>query len=556
LTKGIEATTGPLGQGIANAVGMALAEKFLAAHFNREDLPIIDHYTYALHGDGCLMEGISYESASLAGSLGLSKLILLYDSNDITIEGSTSSNFTEDVGKRFESMGWQVLFVSDANQMKDIDSAISAAKQESSKPSILIIKSKIGYGSPRAGTEKAHGEPLGEKNITETKQFLNWNDASEFFVPEEVTSHIQNMQEEFHAKYTRWQSTWENYQEKYPDLAAELKNWFGGPQTLQYEDLESFLPPNDASYATRSLGGEILNHLTQVIPNLIGGSADLNPSTKTYLVGKGDFHTTPTGQNIHFGVREHAMGGIVNGIAYHGGLRPFASTFFVFSDYMKPSIRLSALSKLPVVYIFTHDSIGVGEDGPTHQPVEHLAALRSMPGIVTFRPADKKEVLAAYLKAFTSSASPYAILLTRQNLPTLPTTSKDAGRGAYIVLGDPSKTPQILLIASGSELSPTYEAGKILEEKGYGVRVVSMPSPELFEMQDPAYKKTILPDHIRKRISVEAGSSFGWHKYLGLDGIAISLDRFGESAPANTLFEHFGFTTENIVKEALKYLGE
>ncbi len=554
LTQGVEATTGPLGQGIANAVGMAIAERFLAAKLNKDDISIIDHYTYALHGDGCLMEGISYEAASLAGSLGLSKLILLYDSNNITIEGSTSTNFTEDVAKRFEAMNWHVLFVEDANNLEKLDKAIVEAKHQSTKPSILILKSKIGYGSPRAGSEKAHGEPLGEKNIEATKQFLHWDYTENFFVPNEVKSHIQSLQDHFSSNYDQWHSNWSTYQEKYPQLALELETWFNGKVDLSYEDVEKYLSKEDKNIATRVLGGEILNQFTQIIPNIIGGSADLNPSTKTYMTGKGDFQDSHSGQNLHYGVREHAMAGISNGIAYHGGLKTFASTFFVFSDYMKPSIRLSAISNLPVVYIFTHDSVGVGEDGPTHQPIEHLAALRSMPGIVTFRPADKKETLAAYLHGFTSSDMPTAIMLTRQNLPPLSTTSKDALKGAYIVLGDSKTLPDLVLISSGSELHATLEAGKIIESKGYLVRVVSMPSPELFEMQNPEYKKLILPDQVRKRVSVEAGSSFGWHKYVGLDGITLSIDHYGESAPAGCLFPHFGFTTENIVEIGLDLL--
>ena len=554
LTQGVEATTGPLGQGIANAVGMAIAERFLAAKLNKDDISIIDHYTYALHGDGCLMEGISYEAASLAGSLGLSKLILLYDSNNITIEGSTSTNFTEDVAKRFEAMNWHVLFVEDANNLEKLDKAIVEAKHQSTKPSILILKSKIGYGSPRAGSEKAHGEPLGEKNIEATKQFLHWDYTENFFVPNEVKSHIQSLQDHFSSNYDQWHSNWSTYQEKYPQLALELETWFNGKVDLSYEDVEKYLSKEDKNIATRVLGGEILNQFTQIIPNIIGGSADLNPSTKTYMTGKGDFQDSHSGQNLHYGVREHAMAGISNGIAYHGGLKTFASTFFVFSDYMKPSIRLSAISNLPVVYIFTHDSVGVGEDGPTHQPIEHLAALRSMPGIVTFRPADKKETLAAYLHGFTSPDMPTAIMLTRQNLPPLSTTSKDALKGAYIVLGDSKTLPDLVLISSGSELHATLEAGKIIESKGYLVRVVSMPSPELFEMQNPEYKKLILPDQVRKRVSVEAGSSFGWHKYVGLDGITLSIDHYGESAPAGCLFPHFGFTTENIVEIGLDLL--
>lgn len=554
LTDGVEATTGPLGQGIANAVGMAMAERFLAAKFNQEGYPIFDHYTYALHGDGCLMEGVSYEAASLAGTLGLSKLILLYDSNNITIEGNTDSNFTEDVEKRFLSMHWNVIKVLDGNDLEEIDRAIQSAKAQTEKPSILIIKSQIGYASPKAGSEKAHGEPLGQENLEKTKHFLAWTEEP-FSVPVAVKEHIQELSKKNWEKMEVWNQRYEEYKTKYPVQAQQIHTWFDQTTKLEYEDFEQFLPDMSKTLATRVLGGEYLNVLAKTMSNLIGGSADLNPSTKTYLINEGDYDQQPSGRNVHFGVREHAMGSIANGMCYHGGVRPFVSTFFVFSDYMKPAIRLAAISKLPVLYIFTHDSIGVGEDGPTHQPVEHLAALRSLAGIHAFRPADAKEVLAAMIHAMNNHKMPTALLLTRQNLPSLSTTSKEAMKGGYIVLGDENTIPEIILLSSGSELHITLEAGKKLQEKGILARVVSMPCVDLFEEQSAQYKEKVLPSGVRKRVSVEASSKFGWHQYVGLDGVCISIDAFGESAPANKLYEHFGLTTENIVQKATALLN-
>ncbi|TYQ16912.1 UNVERIFIED_CONTAM: transketolase [Acetivibrio alkalicellulosi] len=548
MTEGVDATTGPLGQGFANGVGMAMAEAFLAKEFNEDDFNIIDHYTYVLNGDGCMMEGISYEAASLAGKLGLGKLIALYDSNSITIEGSTKLAFTEDVGARFKAMNWQVIEVEDGNNIEAIDTAIVSAKSESKKPSMIIVKTKIGYGCPsKEGSEKAHGEPLGASNIIETKKNLEWEYEEDFCVPSEVSVEMKNIIDKKAKEYKEWKALWDSYSERYPKKAQKLNNWLKNDFSLSDDDINGIFSDENIPSATRSDAGQILNKLSDIFENLIGGSADLNPSTKTYLKGKEDFDMDSPGRNIHFGVREHAMGAVANGIAYHGGLRPFVSTFFVFSDYMKPPIRLSAISKLPVIYLFTHDSIGVGEDGPTHQPVEHLAALRSMPGLITFRPCDSKETLAGLMKALKDTTKPYAIILSRQNLNQIESSSKDAQRGAYIILGSVEETPDIILLASGSEVGLVYEAGKKLREKGILARVISIPSFELFDMQEEEYKDKILPKSVRKRLAVEAGTSFGWEKYTGIDGTIIAIDTFGASAPGDRVFKEYGLTVDNII---------
>ncbi|MDQ2085193.1 transketolase [Herbivorax sp. ANBcel31] len=555
ITEGVEATTGPLGQGFANGVGMAIAEAFLAKEFNEEGFNIIDHYTYVLNGDGCMMEGISYEAASLAGKLGLGKLIALYDSNNITIEGSTDLAFTEDVGARFKSMKWQVIEVKDGNDVDAIDKAIINAKNETQKPSMIIVNTKIGYGCPdKEGSEEAHGAPLGADNILETKKNLGWEYKEEFFVPAEVSEQLESIKRKKEEEYKKWLELWNGYSEKYPQKAKKLNKWLKNDFSFSDKDVNDLITEDTNSSATRADAGQILNKLSDIFENLVGGSADLNPSTKTYLKGKEDFNTGRPGRNIHFGVREHAMGAVANGISYHGGLRPFVSTFFVFSDYMKPSIRLSAISKLPVMYLFTHDSIGVGEDGPTHQPVEHLAALRSMPGLITFRPADKKETFAGLTKALSDKEKPYAIMLSRQKLKQIETSSLEAQRGAYIILGSVDETPDIILLASGSEIGLVYEAGEKLRQDGVLARVVSVPSFELFDMQDKEYKNKILPKSVKKRLAVESGSSFGWEKYIGLDGTVIAIDTFGASAPADRIFKEYGFSLENILKVASELL--
>ncbi|MCR1970602.1 transketolase [Clostridium cochlearium] len=556
-TVGVETTTGPLGQGIANAVGMAMAEEYLAEKFNKPGYELMNHYTYALVGDGCLMEGISSEAASLAGTLGLDKLIVLYDSNNITIEGNTDIAFTEDVAGRFKAYNWQVISVEDGNDVEAIDEAIKEAKADKERPSIVIIKTEIGYGCPaKQGKPSAHGEPLGEDNLKTTREFLKWTDEEEFFVPKEVREYMSKKVEELSKEEDKWNKLKEEYDNKYPELSKEWELWFSGKiekDLLNDEDFWKF----EKKMATRAASGEVINRLADAVPNLIGGSADLAPSNKTYMKNRGDFSKeNRKGSNLHFGVREHAMAAIANGMYLHGGLKVFVSTFFVFSDYMKPSMRLSALMKLPITYVLTHDSIGVGEDGPTHEPIEQLASLRSIPNMTVFRPADAKETAAAWYYAITKEDGPVSLVLSRQNLPLYDETGKDALKGAYILKDAEDKKPDIILMATGSEVELIYEGAKVLEEKGIKVRVVSMPSLELFEKQSKEYKEEVLPSNVTKRLAVEAASSFGWHKYLGFDGDILSIDHFGASAPGDVLFKEFGFTVENLVKKAEEVLNK
>lgn len=556
-TVGVETTTGPLGQGIANAVGMAMAEEYLAEKFNKPGYELMNHYTYALVGDGCLMEGISSEAASLAGTLGLDKLIVLYDSNNITIEGNTDIAFTEDVAGRFKAYNWQVISVEDGNDVEAIDEAIKEAKADKERPSIVIIKTEIGYGCPaKQGKSSAHGEPLGEDNLKTTREFLKWTDEEEFFVPKEVREYMSKKVEELSKEEYKWNKLKEEYDNKYPELSKEWELWFSGKiekDLLNDEDFWKF----EKKMATRAASGEVINRLADAVPNLIGGSADLAPSNKTYMKNRGDFSKeNRKGSNLHFGVREHAMAAIANGMYLHGGLKVFVSTFFVFSDYMKPSMRLSALMNLPITYVLTHDSIGVGEDGPTHEPIEQLASLRSIPNMTVFRPADAKETAAAWYYAITKEDGPVSLVLSRQNLPLYDETGKDALKGAYILKDAEDKKPDIILMATGSEVELIYEGAKVLEEKGIKVRVVSMPSLELFEKQSKEYKEEVLPSNVTKRLAVEAASSFGWHKYLGFDGDILSIDHFGASAPGDVLFKEFGFTVENLVKKAEEVLNK
>ena len=554
-TVGIETTTGPLGQGIANAVGMAIAEEHLGAKFNREGYEVVNHYTYAICGDGCLQEGVSAEAASLAGTLKLSKLILLYDSNNITIEGNTSIAFDEDVAKRFEAYGWQVLNVNDGNDLDEIEKQLVNAKENSEKPSLIIVKSQIGYGCPaKMGKSSAHGEPLGEDNIKATKEFLGWPYEEAFYVPKEAREALDETVNKLQGEEEKWNNLFEDYKKAYPELYKEWELWHSDKlpvDLLKEEDFFSF----EGKKATRNSSFEVLNKLSKLIPNLIGGSADLAPSNKSNMKDREDFtKDNRLGSNMHFGIREHAMAAIANGMYLHGGLRVYCSTFFVFSDYMKGAMRLSALMKLPITYILTHDSIGVGEDGPTHEPIEQLASLRSIPNFTVIRPADSKETAAAWYAALTRKNGPTALVLTRQNLPLYDESGEIALKGAYIMKDPKDGNPDIILMASGSEVEYIYEASKTLEDKGYKVRVVSMPSFELFEEQSEEYKEKVFPKNIRKRLAVEAATSFGWHKYVGLDGKIISMDTFGASAPASILFEKFGFTAENVANEALKLL--
>jgi len=554
-TKGVEITTGPLGQGICNAVGMAIAESHLAEKFNKPGYEIVNHNIYSIVGDGCLMEGISAEASSLAGTLGLGKLIVLYDSNNISIEGDTDIAFREDVAKRYEAYNWQVIKVNDGNDIEAVEKAIEEAKKETSKPSIIIVKNQIGFGClAKQGQASAHGEPLGAENVKAMKENLGWN-AGDFYVPEEVYSNMDNYINLGIEKEKAWNDLFRDYKNQYPELAEEYHKWMSGTidseALLNNEDFWSF----DKNMATRESSGIIINRLAELIPNFIGGSADLAPSNKSYMNGKGDFsEDNRSGRNLHFGVREHAMAAITNGIYAHGGLQVFCATFFVFSDYMKGAMRLSALMKLPVTYVLTHDSIGVGEDGPTHQPIEQLAALRSMPNMTVFRPADSKETAAAWYYAVTNGESPTSIVLSRQSLPLYNESEKKALKGGYILKDSKKDTPDAILMASGSEVELIYKAADELEAKGVDIRVVSIPSFEIFDAQDKEYKESVLPNKVRKRIAVEALSSFGWHKYVGLDGEIISLDTFGASGKAEDLYKEFGFTVENIVEKVKEYI--
>ncbi|WP_294351488.1 transketolase [uncultured Clostridium sp.] len=551
-TKGVEITTGPLGQGICNAVGMAMAESYLAAKFNRENYNIVDHYSYAIVGDGCLMEGISGEASSLAGTLGLGKLIVLYDSNNISIEGSTDIAFREDVAKRYEAYGWQVLNVADGNDLDAVSEAIDKAKAEKNKPTMIVVKNKIGYGCPaKEGKASAHGEPLGEENVKALKENLGCK-QEDFYVPSEVYSNMEELINVGVKKEEEWNKLFESYKEAYPELAAEYTKWMSGEidkeALLENKSFWEF----DKEMATRQSSGLVINRLKDIIPNLIGGSADLAPSNKTNMADEGDYSAeNRLGRNLHFGVREHAMAAIANGMYAHGGLKVYCATFFVFSDYMKGAMRLSSLMKLPVIYVLTHDSIGVGEDGPTHQPIEQLAALRSLPNMTVFRPADSKETAAAWYYAVTNSETPTSLVLTRQNLPLYEGCPKRALKGGYILKDSEKETPDVILMASGSEVELIHKAADVLKEKGIDARVVSIPSFEIFDAQDAEYKESVMPKKVRARVAVEALSSFGWHKYVGLDGDVISLDHFGASGKADMLFKQFGFTVDNVVEKAI-----
>ena len=549
-TVGIEATTGPLGQGMAMAVGMAMAEAHLAAVFNKDGYNVVDHYTYVLGGDGCMMEGISSESFSLAGTLGLSKLIVLYDSNNISIEGSTDIAFTEDVMKRFEAFGFQTIEVEDGNDLGAIGAAIEEAKADKNRPSLIKINTLIGYGCPaKQGKASAHGEPLGEDNVAALKENLGWPCKEAFEVPQEVYDYYKELASDRAKAEDEWNKLFAEYCSKFPEMKEMWDNYYNGYDMSDLFNSEEYWAAGDKPEATRNTSGTVLNLIKQHMPNMIGGSADLAPSNKTNMKDAGDFsRDNYAGSNIHFGVREQAMTAITNGIALHGGLRPFAATFFVFSDYTKPMARLSSLMKLPVTYIFTHDSIGVGEDGPTHEPIEQLAALRSLPNFTVFRPCDKVETSAAWMYAATSKETPTALVLTRQNLPQIPGSSKGALKGGYIIDDSSKAVPDAIIIASGSEVSLAVEAKAELAKKDIDVRVVSMPSMDLFEEQSAEYRESVLPDAVRKRVAVEALSDFGWYRYVGLDGAVVSMKGFGASGPAAELFKKFGLTTEAVVK--------
>lgn len=549
MTPGVEATTGPLGQGLSMAVGMALAEARLAAKFNTPDIEIVDHYTFAIAGDGCLMEGITSEASSLAGHLKLGKLVVLYDDNQITIDGSTSIAFTEDVTKRYEAYGWQVLEVADGNDLSAIDQALIKAKATLDQPSLIRVKTVIGFGSPsKAGTAKTHGSPLGHEDLRGAKLALGLDPDKMFQVDEDVKEAMKQLIDQREMARFAWEEKFAKYQNAYPDKAEEWFAWHDyhfEEDAFEDPDLwQAFLKDD----ATRNSGGLFMNHIQALAPNLIGGSADLNGSTKTYLKGAGDFQATSRdASNIFYGVREHAMGAVMNGMALHGGLRPYGATFLVFSDYMKPAIRLSALMKLPVIYVFTHDSIGVGEDGPTHQPIEHLLMLRSIPNTTVFRPADPKETAICWVEALKNTDGPSVIILTRQTVPALEGVHRGAHLGAYVISPSQKEKPEGLLIGTGSEVHLLIEAQKLLALDGHDVSVISMPSREVFKKQTSAYQASVLPQDIRKRVVMEAATSMGWHDVATDTGLVIGIDHFGESAPAETLFKAFGLTAEHAV---------
>jgi transketolase len=559
LTPGVETTTGPLGQGFANGVGLALAERFLAATFNRPGFPIFDHYTYAIVSDGDLMEGVSHEAASLAGHLKLGKLVYLYDDNEISIEGSTDITFTEDVPARFRAYGWHVQEV-DGYDLGGIEAAIHAAQEETDRPSLIVCHAHIAYGSPnKQDTAGAHGAPLGEEEVRLTKEALGWPAEAHFLVPDEALAVFRQAVERGQQGEAQWREVFERYRAAYAKEAVLLEALWAGELPAGWGDKMPVFTPADGPLATRKASGAVLNSIASGLPTLIGGSADLAPSTATLLRDYEDFQPeTAAGRNLRFGVREHAMGSVLNGMALHGGLLPYGATFLVFSDYMRPPVRLAALMDLRVVYVWTHDSVWIGEDGPTHQPIEHLAALRAIPNLVVIRPADANETASAWRAALERRDGPTALVLTRQKLPILSESARDpaetVARGAY-VLADTSGTPDVLLIASGSEVHLTLEARGLLAEKGVGVRVVSMPSWELFDAQPDSYREMVLPPDVTARLAVEAGVMQGWGKYVGLAGDVLGLDRFGASAPYKVLAEKFGFTAQAVVERALRLLG-
>lgn len=552
-TAGVEATTGPLGAGMGMAVGMAAAEAHLAAVFNKEGYNVVDHYTYALGGDGCMMEGISSEVFSLAGTLGLGKLIIFYDSNNISIEGSTDLAFTENVMKRFEAFGFQTIEVADGNDLDAIGRAIEEAKADRSRPSLIKVNTQIGYGCPaKQGKASAHGEPLGVDNVTALKENLGWPSKEAFYVPDEVYAHFDEVKKELAKKEDAWNKLFDEYCRTFPDMKALWDEYYNGSDRLEklFASDEYWAVPEKAE-ATRSLSGKALNKIKSVMPNLVGGSADLAPSNKTYMADCGDFSKENyAGSNFHFGVRELAMTAIGNGIMLHGGLRAFVATFFVFSDYVKPMARLSALMGVPLTFVFTHDSIGVGEDGPTHEPIEQLAMFRSMPNFNVFRPCDATETQAAWMAAIKSQTTPTALVLTRQNLPQVAGSSKEALKGGYVISPAEGNVPELILMASGSEVSLAIEAQTKLKELGTDASVVSMPCMELFDKQTDEYREAVLPKACRKRVAIEALSDFGWGKYVGLDGAYVTMTGFGASGPAAQLFEKFGFIVDNVVAVA------
>jgi transketolase len=559
LTPGVETTTGPLGQGFANGVGMALAERYLAARFNKPGHQIIDHFTYGIVSDGDLMEGISHEAASLAGHLGLGKLIYFYDDNHISIEGNTDLAFTENRTGRFESYDWHVQYVEDGNDLPALEQAVVRAQNESDRPSLISVRTHIGYGSPnKQDTASAHGEPLGAEELQRTKENLGWPLEPSFLIPDEALSHFRQAIDVGQKLLSRWQKAFETYQTEFEAAAAEYRRWLSGQLPDGWEKEIPLFEPDEKGMATRVASGKVLNAVAPTIANLVGGSADLAPSTKTLIDDEADFQANNYGgRNLRFGVREHGMGGILNGMALHGGLIPYGATFLIFSDYMRPSIRLAALSEQHVIYVFTHDSIGLGQDGPTHQPIEQLAALRAMPNLLVIRPCDANETAQAWRAAIQHRAGPVALALTRQSLPTLDRKSEYASaeglhQGGYILSEAANSKAEIILMASGSEVHIALKAAEMINAKGPATRVVSMPSWELFDAQPAEYRRQVLPQAIKAKIAVEAGSPQGWHRYVGEAGQVVALDHFGASAPGRILFEKFGLTADRVVEEALE----
>ncbi|WP_203332701.1 transketolase [Planococcus beigongshangi] len=559
-TVGVEATTGPLGQGIGMAVGMAMAEKHLAATYNKENLDVVDHYTYALCGDGDLMEGVAGEAISLAGHLKLNKLVVLYDSNDISLDGDLSMSFSEDIRKRFESYGWNYLRVEDGNELDDLSEKIAQAKESADKPTLIEVKTVIGYGAPnKSGKADAHGAPLGEDEMKLVKEYYKWTFDQDFHVPDEVYDTFKQATDELGGKAeAAWNELFEKYEKEHPELAEQLKAAIRGDLP---ENFEAEFPEYEVGkkQATRSSSGDMVNAIAKTVPSFFGGSADLAGSNKTNIKGGGDFDAeNPAGRNIWFGVREFAMGAALNGMALHGGLHVFGGTFFVFSDYVRPAIRLSALMGLPVTFVFTHDSVAVGEDGPTHEPVEHLASLRAMPNLNVIRPADANETKQAWKLALTAESQPTLLVLSRQDLPVLEGTGELAAagveKGAYVISG--TENPQALLLATGSEVSLAVEAQKQLAAEGISVSVVSMPSWDRFEKQDKAYKQSVIPPTVKKRLAIEMGASFGWDRYTGDEGEILAIDRFGASAPGERIMQEFGFTPENVVAKVKNLINE
>ncbi|MEJ9232162.1 transketolase [Peribacillus butanolivorans] len=557
-TPGVDATTGPLGQGIAMAVGMAMAERHLASTYNRDDLNVIDHYTYSICGDGDLMEGVSAEAASLAGHLKLGRLIVLYDSNDISLDGDLHMSFSESAANRFKAYGWQVLRVEDGNDLHAVAEALAKAKANEEQPTLIEVRTTIGYGSPNKGGKSAsHGAPLGKEEIKLVKEHYNWNYEEDFYIPEEVKAHFAELKEASEQKEQSWNKLFAKYEKTYPELAKELLQSINAELPEGWDaDVPQYSVGED-KLATRSSSGEVLNAIAKNVPQLFGGSADLSSSNKTMLKGEGDFSASDySGRNVWFGVREFGMGAAVNGMALHGGVKVFGATFFVFSDYLRPAIRLSALMKLPVIYVFTHDSVAVGEDGPTHEPIEQLASLRAMPGLSTIRPAEGNETAAAWKLALESKDEPTALILTRQDLPTLVNPEKGyegVKKGAYVISEAKGEVAGLLL-ASGSEVPLAVDAQRALENEGIYVSVVSMPSWDRFEKQTVAYKESVLPKYVKTRLGIEMGASLGWSKYVGDNGHVLSIDQFGASAPGEKIIEEYGFTVENVISQFKKLL--